>query len=79
MKKVENPRRKYILLFFRFKNHSLNDQRPLEYEYNIKISVLINAEVVVVVEAVVVVKLVFEVELGVERSSYYLGQLSLVD
>ena len=42
-------------------------------------SVLINAEVVVVVEAVVVVKLVFVVELGVGSSSYYLGQLSLVN
>ena len=43
----------------------------------IKMSVLVNTEVVVVVEAVVVVKLDFVVELGVRRSSNYLGQLSL--
>ena len=46
--------------------------------FKIKMSVLVNAEVVVV-EAVVVVKLVFVVELGVGSSSYYLGQLSLVN
>ena len=54
---------------------TLDDSRV----FKIKMSVLINAEVVVVVEAVVVVKLVFVVELGVGRSSIYLGQLSLVN